>query len=184
MDDALLVSMLDGLADGAEQFEPLVGSELVPIAVLRDGSPADQFHDEVGPARLCGPPVEDPGDTRVVHQGQGLPLNLETRHDLLGVHARLDDLQGDLPPNRLFLQGHKDRAHPSLADLLMELVRADIRAGTFGDGLVDGGGRFSMSLQEAAGLFVRAQQSLNPVAKPDVLPACLLKVGCSFTRIR
>ena len=42
-----------------------------------------------------GAGVEHPGDAGVVHQREGLALGLEAGHDLLGVHARLDDLQGD-----------------------------------------------------------------------------------------
>ena len=45
------------------------------------------------------------------------------------VHARLDDLQGHLPPDRLGLLGHVDDAHAPFADLLQELVGADDRAG-------------------------------------------------------
>ena len=38
--------------------------------------------------------VEDPGDIRMVHHGQGLSLGLEAGDDLLGIHSRLDDLEG------------------------------------------------------------------------------------------
>ena len=51
--------------------------EAVLVAVLGDRDAADQLHDEVGPAGVGGPGVEDPGDVGVVHQGQGLPLGLE-----------------------------------------------------------------------------------------------------------
>ena len=53
--------------------------------------------------------------------------------DLPRVHARLDDLQGDLAADRLRLLGHVDHAHAALADLLQQLVRADDRAGALGD---------------------------------------------------
>ena len=45
--------------------------------------------------------------------------------DLLGVHARLDDLQRDLAAHGLRLLGHVDDAHAALADLLHQLVGAD-----------------------------------------------------------
>ena len=45
--------------------------------------------------------VEDAGDVDVVHHRQGLPLGLEAGDDLAAVHARLDDLEGDLALHRL-----------------------------------------------------------------------------------
>ena len=45
------------------------------------------------------------------------------------VHPRLDDLQGHPAADRLGLLGDVDHAHPALADLLQQLVRADHRAG-------------------------------------------------------
>src|SRR3989442_1482153 len=51
MDDALLVRVLDRLADFDKEIEPFFGWKLVLIAVLGDLDPPDQFHDEVGPAR-------------------------------------------------------------------------------------------------------------------------------------
>ena len=49
---------------------------------------------------------------------QGLPLGLEAGDDLPAVHARLDDLEGDLALDGLRLLGHEDGAHAALADLL------------------------------------------------------------------
>ena len=101
----------------------------------------DQFHHEVGSARVGGAAVEHLGDVRVVHQRQGLPLGLEAGDHLAGVHARLDDLQGHLAADRLLLLGHVDHAHAPFADLLQQLVAADDRAGAFGEGgMVEGGG--------------------------------------------
>src|SRR6478609_8111633 len=39
--------------------------------------------------------VEHFRDIRVIHHGQRLPLSLEASDDLLRVHARFDDLQGN-----------------------------------------------------------------------------------------
>ena len=49
--------------------------------------------------------------------------------DLPGVHARLDDLQGDPTADGLGLLGDEDDAHAPFADLLQQLVGADDRAG-------------------------------------------------------
>ena len=78
------------------------------------------------------PGVEHLGDVGVVHHRQGLPLGLEPGDDLLGVHARLDDLQRHPAADRVRLLGHEDDAHAAFADLLQQLVGADDRAGAFG----------------------------------------------------
>jgi hypothetical protein len=61
----------------------------------------------------------------------------EPGDDLARVHARLDDLEGDLALHGLGLLGHEDCAHAAFAELLQELVRADDGPGTLGDGLVN-----------------------------------------------
>ena len=43
----------------------------------------------------------------------------------VGIHARLDDLQGDPAADGLLLLGHVDDAHAPFADLLQQLVGAD-----------------------------------------------------------
>ena len=88
VDDALLMRVLDRLADGDEQFQPLPRREVVLVAVPGDRHPLDEVHDEVRPAGAGRAGVEHAGDVRVVHQGQGLPLGLEAGDDLPRVHAR------------------------------------------------------------------------------------------------
>ena len=68
----------------------------------------------------------------MVHQGQGLPFGLEAGDDLLGIHARLDDLQRHLALDRLRLLGHEHHAHAPFADLLQQLVGPDDPAGALG----------------------------------------------------
>ena len=67
----------------------------------------------------------------MVHHRQSLPLGLEPRDHLAGIHPRLDDLQGNFTPHRLELLGHVHDAHAPFADLLKQLVVADGRAGDF-----------------------------------------------------
>ena len=97
-------------------------SESVLVAVMCDGDALDEFHDEERPARFGDAGIQHAGDVRMVHQGQGLPLGLKTRQDLLGVHPRLDDLHGYEPFDRLRLLGHVHRAHAAFADFLDEFV--------------------------------------------------------------
>ena len=170
VDDPLLVGVLHGPADQDEQLQPLGDRELLAVAVLGDRDAADQLHDEVGPARFGGPGVEDLGDVGVVHHRQGLALGLEAGDDLLGVHARLDDLQGHLAAHGLRLLGHVDDAHAPLADLLHQLVGADDRARAFREAR-----RFDRDrrrrrggLEEAAELFVIPQHRFHLLSQSDV----------------
>ena len=48
------------------------------------------------------------------------------------VHARLDDLEGDRALDGSLLLGHVDDAHAPFADLLQQLVGADLRADEVG----------------------------------------------------
>ena len=133
---------------------------MVVVAVLGDGYAVDQLHDEVGPASFRGPGVEHTGDVDMVHHRQGLPLGLEAGNDLPRIHARLDDLESDLSLDGAALLGHKDGAHAAFANLLQQLVWADLAAGAFGDRLVDGwavGKSRWRRLHEAHGALVGVQ---------------------------
>jgi hypothetical protein len=49
MNDALLMRVLDGLANLDEQIEPFLGGEVGLVAVVGDLDAAHQFHHEVRP---------------------------------------------------------------------------------------------------------------------------------------
>ena len=114
----------------------------------------------------------------MVHQRQGLPLGLEAGDDLAGVHARLDDLEGDLAAHRLLLLGHEDDAEAAFADLLQQLVRADDRAGPFADGVVDGGAA-RIPVEEIARSFVGLEQPFDVTAQFAFAGARFCKIGHS-----
>ena len=90
-----------------------------------DGDALDVFHDEIGSSILGLPRVENFGDGRVVHHGQGLSLGLETGDDLSCVHACLDELQGHAAVDGFVLLGDPDFSHPALADFLEEMIGTD-----------------------------------------------------------
>ena len=75
----------------------------------------------------------------MIHQSQGLAFRLEAGDHLPCIHARFEDLEGDLAPHRLMLLRHEDEPETAFADLLQELVRADHRARGFALGDTDGG---------------------------------------------
>ncbi len=164
VDDALLMRVLHRLADRDEQLQPLPRREVVLVAVAGDGHPLDQIHDEVRPADAGGAGVQHAGDVGVVHQGQSLAFGLEAGDDLAGVHAGLDQLDGDEALDRLGLLGHPDAAHAALADRLDELVRADHRAGALRGRLVDG--RLGSARQRAV------QQAVGADRRPPAAPRC------------
>jgi hypothetical protein len=191
VDDALLVGVLDGLADRDEQLQPLPGVEPVLVAILGDRHPLDQLHHEVGPAGLGGAGIQHAGNIGVVHQRQGLAFGLEPGDDLVGVHARLDDLQRHAASDRVFLLGHEHGAHPTLADLLEQLVGTDTRAGSFTDrawSLGHGSGDAVSRLVGVGGvfctrLFMSCHYGLDLTAKLLIMAAGLIEEGGALDRI-
>ncbi len=70
----------------------------------------------------------------MVHHRQRLSLGLKAGDDLPAVHAGLDNLECNTATDRLLLLGHVHHAHAPFADLLQELVGADLHAGGFTNG--------------------------------------------------
>ncbi len=183
VDDALLVRVLDGVADLDEQVKPFPGAEAVLVAVVGDADAPDQFHDEVGAARLGGAGVEHLGDVGMVHHGQSLPLGLEARDHRLGVHAQLDDLQRHAPAHRFGLLGDIDDAATAFADFLQQLVAADglargvvlgsVGESNFDRGQAAGGGRIRERIRVLAG----RQQSLEALAQRGVARTLTVQEG-------
>ena len=84
VDDALLVGVLNRLADRDEQLQPLPRGELALITESGDRHALDQLHHEEGSAGFGRSRVQDLGDVGMIHQGQRLPLGLEAGQDLAG----------------------------------------------------------------------------------------------------
>ena len=102
----------------------------------------------------------------MVHQGQGLPLSLESGDYLVGIQTGPDDLQGHSSPDWTFLLGHVHNAHAPFADLSQELVGADVRGQHSGERLcgreirgarpcADGGGGLRVEDPCDSGVVVR-----------------------------
>ena len=151
MNDTLLVGVLDRLAYGYEQLEPLAGGQVIPVAVLGDGQAPHKFHHKVRTPGVGRSPVEDLGNARMVHERQRLPLRFEPRDHLPGVHAELDDLQRHPPVNRLRLLRHVDGSHPAFADPLEQLVPAHQGSNRFGS---PGFGENPTDREWGSGLFL------------------------------
>jgi hypothetical protein len=171
MDDALLVGVLDGLADGDEQLQAFADCEPVGVAILRDGQALDQFHDEIGASGVRGAGVEDLGDVGVVHQRQRLALRPEAGDHLLGVHALLDDLERHLAADGLALFGEIDDAHAAVAQDADQLVGPDPRTGAVARGGAPGGANGGDGY--AVGSGVRSERG---VVVHGVSAVCLMAI--------
>ena len=116
--------MLHGLADRHEQFETILRRQPQLVAELVERQAVHQLHHEKRLAAGRHPGVEHFGDVGVVHHRQSLSLLLESLEHGPRVHARLDELQGDLALDRLGLLGDPDLAHAPFADLLKQCIAA------------------------------------------------------------
>ena len=113
----------------------------------------------------------------MIHHGQGLPLGLETGDHLAAVHARLDQLEGDLALHGPGLLGHEDGAHAAFADLLEQLVGADHRAGTLAQGFIGSGWRPAtlLAVENPFSLGMRFEQQGDLLAQLWVAAAGLVQ---------
>ena len=87
-------------------------------------APQNQFHDEIPAYRIPSPPHPNIFARMLgtlVHQSERLSFGLKPGNDTLGVHAWLDDFQGDSSANRLLLFGHEDYAAAAFTDLLQQV---------------------------------------------------------------
>ena len=128
VDDTLLMGVLYGLADLGEEIDAGAQTQAMDIAVVGDGHAVDVFHGEPRAPRLADAGIEDLGDTRVLHQGKCLPLDLEARQDLATVHAWLEQLERDTAAHRFFLLGQEDLGEAALAQRLAQGVGTDLAA--------------------------------------------------------
>jgi len=118
----------------------------------------------------------------MIHDRQGLSFGLETGDDLPGVHARLEDFEGDLAADGLGLLGHEDDAKTALADLLQELVRPDDCAGALGDRRIDRGDRGcgragNRRLHEAVRIIMGFEENFHALPKRIIVAAGFADLG-------
>jgi hypothetical protein len=186
MDDPFLMRVLDGVADGDEERDALVGRELLVIAVVGDLHSANELHHEIGPPVLCRAGVENFRDVRVIHHRERLPLLLEARDHFLRIHSHLDDLERYASAHRVFLVGHPHHPEAAFTDLLAQFVRADHFAGVLWlqpRKLSLDLGRKRRSFEKRV-LAVIGEQFLHLAAQRGILPAGTVKEGGAFSRRR
>ena len=88
------------------------------VAVAVMGSPRTYSIAKYGRPSAVAPPSKTRRDGWVVHQRQRLAFGIEAGEHLRSVHARLDHLDGDLPPHRLRLLGQPHLTHAAFAQPL------------------------------------------------------------------
>ena len=128
MDDPLLVGMLNRVADLDEEFKPLPGVKVVFVTILRDFDSSNEFHDKVGAPRFGCSRIQHPGDIRVLHHRERLPLRVKAGDDTFGVHPQLDNFERDLSADRHLLFRHVNRATTTFSDSLQQFVAINVRA--------------------------------------------------------
>jgi hypothetical protein len=105
-----------------EEGEPRARGKAISVAVLGDRDTAHVLHDEVRPSLRGLACVEDLGDERMIHQGEGLTLGLEASHDLPGIQASLDDLHRDVAADGRGLLGEPHLPHAPLPESLEQTI--------------------------------------------------------------
>ena len=125
MDDALLVSVLHALADLNEQLEPLHNRQFVAVGVGVERLTSDVLHREVGPALIGRTRVEDPGNRRMIDEGERLTLGPESRHDRRRVESGLDYLDCHATAHWFDLLCEPHLTHTTFAEHLEKAVCAD-----------------------------------------------------------
>ena len=131
MDDAALVGVVDGLADGDEQPQALADlrrTGLVAAEVLPrprgERLADDQLHREKVLAVVRAPGLVEGRDVRVREAGERLDLPAE-HAEVLIVDEAAHDLEGDFA-GRVLLLGLVDDPHPALAELAEDAKAADL----------------------------------------------------------
>ena len=95
VDDTILISVRDSLANRFEQLQSFLGWQAIGVALFRQWYASDKFHHEVGPPVFFCNAIEYARNVRMVHECQCLPPSFKSSCNGLGVHSWLDDFQRD-----------------------------------------------------------------------------------------
>ena len=119
----MLMHVVHGGAQRAEQIDALVHAELAVVAVGVDRLTFDVLHHEVRCAVLGRSAVEQVRDVRMAQLRQDLPLGLEPPQQRVGVEARLQQLDRDLLLVLLIVADRlEDLAHAAAAGLADDAI--------------------------------------------------------------
>src|SRR5688572_10699026 len=127
MDDLLLMSVVDGVADRAKQLQALGNGQLPIVAVLVQGLAAfDELHDKVRQSIVSRAAIQKPRNVRMVQGGENLSLFAKASQNKISVHPALDELNR-YTSRELFVYAHGlvNRTHAAAADLAHNFIRAE-----------------------------------------------------------
>jgi len=110
------------------------------VTVFSNGYTLNILHHKEGTTRLGGSGVKYLSNVWMIQPGKCLLLGLESRHDPLGVHAGLDDLQGDQTPDRILLFGQVYDPHAPFTQDPNDTIALDVRVQLLDD-IIFGDGR-------------------------------------------
>jgi hypothetical protein len=120
----------------------------------------------------------------VIDNGWRLPLRLEPRDDLLGVHTQLDILERHATPHRFGLLRDIDHAASAFADSFQNLVAPDgwltASSGASARSSLMVGRAASTSVPSAVRSLVRGEQGSKTLAQRFVAAAFAVKPSTAF----
>ena len=129
MNDEVLVGVVNGRANRAEDSQTRIDGQPVLVAILGDRQAIDELHDEVRKAIGSCSAVQDLTDVGVIEAGKNLPFVAKASGSELCAQLRTDDFQGDfLPVLAVRTNGTINRAHPAHPNFPEDFVCADALA--------------------------------------------------------
>src|SRR4029079_18429781 len=92
MNYLLLVRIVERIADGHEELEPLANIQLTRVGIVIERLAFDKFHNEVGQAVFGCAAVEQPGNVWVIECSQDLAFRAKAPENEICIHAALNEL--------------------------------------------------------------------------------------------
>ena len=130
MHDQVLVRVLHGVADLAEETQALLDRELLLLAPVGDRHALDVLQDEVRHALLGRAAVEQPRDVGVLEVREDLPLVPEARDRGAALQLELERLDRDLLVELVVVaDGQVDRAHAAASERAHDPIGPEAAAG-------------------------------------------------------
>jgi len=125
MHDALLMRVLNAVADAEEELEALLDRIRAAVAVLDHLFAVEQLHHEVRIAFRRRPGLEDLRDVGMLQARHRLLLCLKASAILGPREGSANDFDRDAAPHRRILLGEEHRAHAAFADDADQAIRTD-----------------------------------------------------------
>ncbi len=125
MDHALLMGVVNGVADSREQLEATTDAEAIRAHELPQRRPANQFHDEVGLGAVVtvfSAGLEHLSDAGVAEVTENLRLVLEPAEGLRRCPTQVQHLQRDRSA-RVFLDRLVHDAHAAAPEFTGDFIR-------------------------------------------------------------